>query len=248
MTPQCAVNRIPGIAVIVIGLTLAIFGNLVKIPDIVTYALIIWTGGVVLTGFGWDRGQRHQLPVLHLIFMLPLPQFIYWKLTIVLQLISSELGVWFIQLAGVPVFLEGNVIDLGVYKLQVAEACSGLRYLFPILSFSYLFAILYRGPFWHKVVMFADGRPADGVHELLSHRGHRCAGQQLWHRPGRRVFALLRRLGDLWRLYRHPVSDGGAAAAADAQPAWPARHDRSGHRRAGRARQRASCPWPPRAV
>ena len=153
------VNRLPGILVMLFGLGLGIMGNLVKIPDIVTYALIIWTGGVVLTGFGWERGKRHQLPVLHLIFMLPLPQFVYWKLTIFLQLVSSELGVWFIQLAGVPVFLEGNVIDLGVYKLQVAEACSGLRYLFPILSFSYLFAILYRGPFWHKVVMFAMAAP-----------------------------------------------------------------------------------------
>ena len=153
------VNRVPGICVVVLGLSLGIFGNLVKIPDIVTYALIIWISGVVLIGFGWNRGRRHQLPVLHLVFMLPLPQFIYWKLTIFLQLVSSELGVWFIQLAGVPVFLEGNVIDLGVYKLQVAEACSGLRYLFPILSFSYLFAILYRGPFWHKVVMFLMAAP-----------------------------------------------------------------------------------------
>jgi exosortase D (VPLPA-CTERM-specific) len=51
------------------------------------------------------------------------------------------------------------VIDLGVYKLQVAEACSGLRYLFPILSFSYLFGILYRGPFWHKAVLFLMAAP-----------------------------------------------------------------------------------------
>ena len=157
--PDARVNRAPGIAVIFLGLMIGIFGNLVNIPDIVTYGLIVWIGGIVLTGFGWDRGKTHQLPVLHLIFMLPLPQFIYWKLTIFLQLVSSELGVWFIQLAGVPVFLEGNVIDLGVYKLQVAEACSGLRYLFPILSFSYLFAILYRGPFWHKVVMFLMAAP-----------------------------------------------------------------------------------------
>ena len=159
LDPQARVNRWPGIAVIAVALVFGIFGNLVQIPDIVTYALIIWTGGLVLTCMGWNRGRRHQLPVLHLIFMLPLPQFIYWKMTIVLQLISSELGVWFIQLAGVPVFLEGNVIDLGIYKLQVAEACSGLRYLFPILSFSYLFAILYRGPFWHKVVMFVMAAP-----------------------------------------------------------------------------------------
>lgn len=153
------VNRVPGIWVILLSLAFGIFGNLVKIPDLVTYALIIWVGGVVLTCMGWNRGKKHQLPVLHLIFMLPLPQFIYWKMTIILQLISSELGVWFIKLAGVPVFLEGNVIDLGVYKLQVAEACSGLQYLFPILSFSYLFSILYRGPFWHKVVMFLMAAP-----------------------------------------------------------------------------------------
>jgi len=152
-------DRWPGVAVIAVALTIAILGNLARIPDIVTYAMIIWTGGVMLTVFGWQRGKYHQLPVLHLVFMLPLPQFVYWKLTIFLQWISSELGVWFVQMAGVSVFIEGNIIDLGVYKLQVAEACSGLRYLFPILSFSYLFALLYRGPIWHKVVLLVSAAP-----------------------------------------------------------------------------------------
>lgn len=152
-------DRTPGVAVIAAALVLAIFGNIVKIPDFVTYALILFVGGVVLTGFGWKRGIQHQLPVMHLIFMLPLPNFIYWKLTILLQGISSELGVWFVKLAGVPVYLDGNIIDLGVYKLQVAEACSGLVYLFPILSFSYLFSILYRGPFWHKAVLLLSAAP-----------------------------------------------------------------------------------------
>lgn len=152
-------DRWPGVVVILFGLILAVFGNLTRIPDIVCYALIIWTGGVVLTVFGWKRGIQHQLPVFHLIFMLPLPQFVYWKLTIFLQGVSSEIGVWIVRQAGVSVFLEGNIIDLGVYKLQVAEACSGLRYLFPILSFSYLFAILYRGPIWHKGVLLLSAAP-----------------------------------------------------------------------------------------
>lgn len=152
-------DRWPGIVVIVAALAIAVLGNLTHIPDIVTYAMILWVGGVMLSVFGWDRGRHHMLPVVHLVFMLPLPNFIYWKLTIFLQGVSSELGVWFLQLAGVSVFLEGNVIDLGVYKLQVAEACSGLRYLFPILSFSYLFAILYRGPLWHKLVLLLSAAP-----------------------------------------------------------------------------------------
>ena len=156
---QAVHDRWQGGVVIALALALAVLGNLMQVADIVTYAFIIWVGGVMLTAFGWQRGRRHWAPVLHLVFMLPLPQMLYWKLTIFLQLVSSQIGVWLVSMAGIPVFLEGNVIDLGVYKLQVAEACSGLRYLFPILSFSYLFSILYRGPFWHKAVLLLSAAP-----------------------------------------------------------------------------------------
>jgi len=114
---------------------------------------------MILLSFGFRRGIVFWTGVLHLVYMLPLPNFLYWHLTIYLQLISSELGVWFVRLMNIPVFLEGNVIDLGVYKLQVAEACSGLRYLFPILSFSYVFCVLYNGPVWHKVVILLAAAP-----------------------------------------------------------------------------------------
>lgn len=152
-------NRLPGLLLIALALAIAIFGNLTRIPDIATYAFILWVGGVILLCFGFSRGLLFWTGVLHLVYMLPLPQFIYWKLTIWLQLVSSELGVWFIQAIGIPVFLEGNVIDLGIYKLQVAEACSGLRYLFPILSFSYVFCVLYNGPVWHKIVILLAAAP-----------------------------------------------------------------------------------------
>ncbi|MEV8467143.1 VPLPA-CTERM-specific exosortase XrtD [Fluviibacterium sp. DFM31] len=152
-------KRWQGLLVLLLGLVIAGFGNLVLIPDIVAYAFIIWVMGVVLVIFGWERGKTHWAPVLHLIFMLPLPQFMYWQLSIFLQGISSQIGVWFVELAQIPVFLDGNIIDLGIYKLQVAEACSGLRYLFPILSFSYLFSILYRGPMWHKAVLLLSAAP-----------------------------------------------------------------------------------------
>lgn len=153
------VIRWPGLVVSAVGLGIGLVGNLVQIPDITAYAFIIWMMGLVLLTFGWHRGRAHWAPVLHLVFMLPLPQFLYWQLTIFLQGVSSVIGVWFIELARIPVFLDGNIIDLGIYKLQVAEACSGLRYLFPILSFSYLFSILYRGPLWHKAVLLLSAAP-----------------------------------------------------------------------------------------
>ncbi|MEO1548850.1 MAG: VPLPA-CTERM-specific exosortase XrtD [Pseudomonadota bacterium] len=152
-------DRWPGVAIIIISLAIGVLGNLVRIPDINTYGFILWVGGIILLTFGFRRGILFWASVLHLVYMLPLPQSLYWHMNITLQLISSEIGVWFVRLMGIPVLLEGNVIDLGVYKLQVAEACSGLRYLFPILSFSYVFCMLYNGPVWHKIVILISAAP-----------------------------------------------------------------------------------------
>jgi exosortase D (VPLPA-CTERM-specific) len=158
LTPN-ADSRLPGLLVIAAGLLVGLFGNLSKIPDIITYGFILAIGGVILVMAGWRQGLRFWPGWLHLIFMLPLPNMIYWPLSIQLQFISSRLGVDMIYLLDIPVYLDGNIIDLGVYKLQVAEACNGLRYLFPLMSFGWLFAVLYTGPNWHRVVLFLSTIP-----------------------------------------------------------------------------------------
>jgi exosortase D (VPLPA-CTERM-specific) len=152
-------DRWIGVTVILAAFALGALGKLANISDIVAYATILWVGGILLVSFGWKTGRHFWPPVLHLVYMLPLPGVLYFKLNTWLQLVSSELGVFFLQLASVPVYLEGNIIDLGVLRLHVAEACSGLRYLFPILSFSYVFAVLYRGPMWHKAVLLISAAP-----------------------------------------------------------------------------------------
>jgi len=152
-------DRWIGVGVVMLALALGTLGKLANISDIVAYATIIWVGGILLISFGWKTGKYFWPPVLHLVYMLPLPDTLYYKLSTALQFISSELGVWMLRLLAVPVFLDGNIIDLGIYKLQVAEACSGLRYLFPILSFSYIFAVLYKGPMWHKAVLLVSAAP-----------------------------------------------------------------------------------------
>lgn len=151
--------RWPGLVLLVLAMALILLGNLTWIPDIVTYGFILGLFALILTALGVRRGWHYWVPVAYLVFMLPLPNFVYLQLSIQLQHISSIIGVWIIRLFGIPVLLEGNVIDLGVYKLQVAEACSGLRYLFPLTSFGFLFAALYRGPAWHKVILFLSAAP-----------------------------------------------------------------------------------------
>ncbi|MGF1502520.1 MAG: VPLPA-CTERM-specific exosortase XrtD [Paracoccaceae bacterium] len=152
-------DRWPGLLVIVAALLIALVGHVATIADLVAYGFILWLFGTLLVLFGARRGWYFWPSVLHLVFMLPLPQFVYWPVSLWLQGVSSELGVSMIQAVGVPVILEGNIIDLGIYELQVEEACSGLRYLFPVMSFSYVFSVLYTGPVWHKAVLLLAAAP-----------------------------------------------------------------------------------------
>ncbi len=152
-------ERLPGVAVLVFALILGLFGNVTHIEKFVAVALIVWVGGIILIIFGWERGRQFWPAVLHLVFMLPLPFFLYWRASIALQHVSSEIGVDIIRMIGIPVFLDGNIIDLGTYKLQVADACSGLRYMYPIMSFTYVFATLYQGSVWHKAVLLLAAMP-----------------------------------------------------------------------------------------
>jgi exosortase D (VPLPA-CTERM-specific) len=115
--------------------------------------------GIALSLGGYSLLRVTFVPIVFLLFAIPLPYFIDAALTLRLQFISSELGTLFIQLFQIPVYLEGNIIDLGWYKLQVVEACSGLRYLYPLLSIGFLAAYLFQAPLWQRAVVFLSTIP-----------------------------------------------------------------------------------------
>lgn len=148
-----------GVAVAAVGLAIYFTGTVASITTVDTYALVIVVLGSALALMGWQAFRIALVPLALLFLMNPIPNFFYYNLSAELQLISSELGVGFMRLCGVSVFLEGNVIDLGSYQLQVAEACSGLRYLFPLLTLGVIFAYLLRGPAWIRWLLFVSTVP-----------------------------------------------------------------------------------------
>jgi len=115
--------------------------------------------GFALVLGGWKLLRICLFPIIFLVFAIPLPYFIDSTLSWRMQLLSSDWGVVFLRIFNVPVFLEGNVIDLGLYQLQVVDACSGLRYLFPLMSLGVLGAYLYQGPLWQRILIFLSTIP-----------------------------------------------------------------------------------------
>ena len=113
------------------------------------------------------------------VLMVPQPQFILANLSAELQLLSSTIGVAVIRALGIAVFLEGNVIDLGSYKLQVVDACAGLRYLFPLMAVGLLVGYFYKGALWKREsVRVPRERPAaDHSNEQPARRHGSCDGR-----------------------------------------------------------------------
>ena len=115
--------------------------------------------GLVLGIGGYSLLRTALVPILFLLFAIPMPYFIDSLVSFKLQLISSELGSYFIRMFQIPVYRDGNIIDLGNYKLQVVEACSGLRYIYPLLSLSFLAAYLCNVPLWQRALVFLSSIP-----------------------------------------------------------------------------------------
>jgi len=148
-----------GVAVVVVGLVLALIGELGTLHAVVQYAFLIILAGIALTLMGWSA-FRQIVPALVLLgFIVPLPNFLYQTVSEQSQLASSQLGVAMLRALGISVFLEGNVIDLGTYRLQVAEACNGLRYLFPLMALGYIAAWFFHGSMWKRLIIFASTIP-----------------------------------------------------------------------------------------
>lgn len=149
----------PGVAMVAGGLILFLLGELATLYIIQQYALVIVIMGTVLAITGSKAFAIFVIPVAMLFFVIPLPNFLLFGLSAKLQLLSSQLGVAFIRLFDISVYLEGNVIDLGNFKLQVVEACSGLRYLFPLMSLAFICAYFYREATWKRILVFFSSIP-----------------------------------------------------------------------------------------
>jgi len=115
--------------------------------------------GIVVYLYGYEVTKRLAFPLFFLFFMIPIPSQIYASLTIPLQLLVTKISTTILAFTGMPVHVEGNLVLLPNNKLQVVNACSGLRSMTSILTLSALFGHLMLNSFWSKFLLFLSGIP-----------------------------------------------------------------------------------------
>jgi exosortase len=123
-----------GVPMIILGLLILIFG--VYGVDLFTsrVSFVILLTGLIWTFLGGEMLKQLRFPVFVLLLAIPFPAIIFNQITFPLQLLASRLASMTLPLLGVPVLQEGNVIQLPVMKLEVAEACSGIRSLMSLFT------------------------------------------------------------------------------------------------------------------
>jgi exosortase D (VPLPA-CTERM-specific) len=136
-----------------------VLGEFTSIFLLIQLAFLVAVTGFVLAYGGMSLLRVSAFPIALLLFCIPLPYFVDSQLSWRLQIISSDLGVSFLRMLGYSVYREGNVIDLGTYMLQVVEACSGLRYLYPLLSVGVLMAYMYPAAWYWRVLIVVSTVP-----------------------------------------------------------------------------------------
>ncbi|MDQ7089157.1 MAG: VPLPA-CTERM-specific exosortase XrtD [Methylococcales bacterium] len=148
-----------GVAIIIFAMSGYFIGTVGDVDFLLRFSFIFTLLGLSLAIAGYKVTQIILIPILILIFSFPLPPVLQAELTSELQLISSKLGVAVIRFCDIPVYLEGNIIDLGNYQLQVVEACSGLNYLFPLMSLAFICAYMFQVVFWKRTLLFLSSIP-----------------------------------------------------------------------------------------
>jgi exosortase len=123
-----------GLPLVLFGLITLIFG--VYGVDLFTsrISFVILLTGLVWTFLGRAMLRQLQFPILILLLAIPFPAIIFNQITFPLQLMASRLASMVLPILGVPTLQEGNVIQLPAMKLEVAEACSGIRSLMSLFT------------------------------------------------------------------------------------------------------------------
>jgi exosortase len=91
--------------------------------------------------------------------MVPIPAIIFNQITFPLQLLASRIAELALTLIGVPVFRDGNILELPSQRLSVVEACSGIRSLLSLSFLALVYAYFFDKKVWMRAILLVAAVP-----------------------------------------------------------------------------------------
>ncbi len=123
-------------------------GYIADINTLTHFSAILSLQFLLLSLLGWKLGYQVAFPLFYLIFMVPFGD----ALNPPLQDITADASVMMLQWSGIPVLREGLYLTTPVGQFEVAEACSGLRFLIASLAIGAVFSYLTYQRWWKHLL------------------------------------------------------------------------------------------------
>jgi exosortase len=147
------------LALLALGLLVRHSGDAFFFTFLDGWSIVPWTAACVALMGGWPLLRWSWAAILFLAFMVPLPFSVETILSSPLQRVATTISTAVLQFLGQPAFADGNVILLGEQRLEVAQACSGLRLFVGIVALTYAYVVLLNRHWWEKLLLVASAAP-----------------------------------------------------------------------------------------
>jgi exosortase len=148
-----------GLLVVAGGLAMLMVGVLGAELFLSRVSFVVVVAGSIL----FLAGARHlrvlALPLAFLLLMIPLPAIVFNNIAFPLQLLASRAGATALDWGGVPVLREGNLLVLASTRLEVAEACSGIRSLVSLFTLAIVMGQLSLTRRWTRALLAVAAVP-----------------------------------------------------------------------------------------
>lgn len=127
-----------GLAILLFALMALVLGTIDPRFYLSRVSLLFFVAGMVVFLAGWRHLAAVAFPLAFLVLMIPSVTLLD-QITFPLQMIASKTANFILLLIGIPAVREGNIILLPHARLEVAEACSGIRSLFSLITLTVIY-------------------------------------------------------------------------------------------------------------
>lgn len=128
-----------GLVILIIGLIMHSIGRSQDVQTFDVGSQIFVLAGLILYISGYQALKAVWFPVFFILFMIPLPGTVVDALTMPMKIAVSNVSEWLLYQFEYPISREGVMLQIGYYKLLVADACAGLHTVFSLEAMGLLY-------------------------------------------------------------------------------------------------------------
>ncbi|MCF6345312.1 MAG: exosortase B [Thiomicrorhabdus sp.] len=135
-------SKVMGYLCMLMSAFLYIIGKSQSLLEFAVLSQFFLLFGFFLAFFGYSSVKRLWFPILFLLFLVPIPGAVLAMITLPLKIAVSYVSENILHFFDYPIARTGVILQIGYYKLLVADACAGVHTIISLEAMGLLYLYL----------------------------------------------------------------------------------------------------------